>query len=57
MHAFGVLLFPKLTLVLVFLIMAAVLVVRPAGLLGEAPVPAGGGHGTGEPPLRPASPS
>ncbi|BBK43014.1 ABC transporter permease [Allostella vacuolata] len=55
-HAFGVLLFPKLTLVLVFLIMAAVLVVRPAGLLGEAPVPAGGGHGTGEPPLRPASP-
>nr|WP_245978234.1 ABC transporter permease [Stella humosa] len=53
-HAFGVLLFPKLTLVLVFLIMAVVLIVRPAGLLGEAPVATGGGHGTGEPPLRPA---
>jgi len=33
--AFGVLLFPKLTLVLTFLVMAVVLVVRPYGLLGK----------------------
>lgn len=54
-HAFGVLLFPKLTLVLMFLVMAAVLVARPAGLLGEAGPAGGAGHGAGEPPLRPAS--
>jgi branched-chain amino acid transport system permease protein len=36
LHAFGILLFPKITLVLVFLVMAAVLVVRPWGLLGRA---------------------
>ena len=33
--AFGVLLFPKLTLVLTFLVMAVVLVIRPYGLLGK----------------------
>jgi len=33
--AFGVLLFPKLTLVLTFLVMAVVLVIRPYGLLGR----------------------
>jgi len=36
LHAFGILFFPKITLVLVFLVMAAVLVVRPWGLLGRA---------------------
>ncbi|WP_426956628.1 ABC transporter permease [Muricoccus radiodurans] len=35
LNAFGVLVFPKITLVLVFLLMAAVLVVKPWGLLGK----------------------
>jgi branched-chain amino acid transport system permease protein len=38
-HAFGILIFPKITLVLVFAVMAAVLVVRPYGLLGRAETP------------------
>lgn len=33
---FGVLIFPEITLVLLFLVMAAVLIVRPQGLLGRA---------------------
>jgi branched-chain amino acid transport system permease protein len=41
LQAFGVLIFPKITLVLVFLLMAAVLVVKPWGLLGR-PEPASG---------------
>ena len=42
LNAFGILVFPKITLVLVFLVMAVVLVVRPQGLLGrpEADAPA-----------------
>ncbi|SOD93859.1 ABC transporter permease [Caenispirillum bisanense] len=36
LNAFGILLFPKISLVLVFLVMAVVLVVRPHGLLGKA---------------------
>jgi len=35
LQAFGILVFPKVTLVLVFLLMAAVLVVKPYGLLGR----------------------
>ena len=35
MHAFGILIFPKITLVLIFLVMAVVLIVRPQGLLGK----------------------
>ena len=35
LQAFGILVFPKLTLVLVFLLMALVLVARPWGLLGK----------------------
>ncbi len=35
LQAFGILIFPKVTLVLVFALMAAVLVVRPWGLLGR----------------------
>ncbi|MGP0091897.1 MAG: ABC transporter permease [Xanthobacteraceae bacterium] len=40
LNAFGILIFPKISLVLVFLVMACVLVVRPFGLLGrpEGPV-------------------
>ncbi|PWS34636.1 ABC transporter permease [Falsiroseomonas bella] len=41
LQAFGVLIFPKITLVLVFVLMAAVLVVKPWGLLGR-PEPAAG---------------
>ncbi len=35
LQAFGILIFPKITLVLVFLLMAVVLVVKPWGLLGR----------------------
>ena len=35
LQAFGILVFPKITLVLVFLLMALVLVVRPWGLMGR----------------------
>ncbi len=35
MQAFGIVLFPQATLVLVFAVMAAVLIVRPQGLLGR----------------------
>ncbi|MDH5752874.1 MAG: ABC transporter permease, partial [Deltaproteobacteria bacterium] len=40
LNAFGILIFPEITLVLAFLVMAVVLVVRPRGLLGlpESPV-------------------
>jgi branched-chain amino acid transport system permease protein len=41
LQAFGVLVFPKITLVLVFLLMAAVLVVKPWGLLGRPEAAAG----------------
>jgi branched-chain amino acid transport system permease protein len=55
MHALGILIFPKITLVLVFLIMAVVLIVRPHGLMGRKPsvvVPGAGGR---EPLLSPAT--
>ncbi len=35
LNAFGILIFPKISIVLVFLVMALVLVVRPWGLLGK----------------------
>jgi branched-chain amino acid transport system permease protein len=41
LQAFGILIFPKITLVLVFLLMALVLVVRPWGLMGRPDA----GHG------------
>jgi branched-chain amino acid transport system permease protein len=41
LQAFGILVFPKITLVLVFLMMALVLVVRPWGLMGKPDA----GHG------------
>jgi branched-chain amino acid transport system permease protein len=52
LQAFGVLIFPKITLVLVFLLMAAVLVVKPWGLLGR-PEPAAGRAALPEGILRP----
>jgi branched-chain amino acid transport system permease protein len=54
LHAFGILIFPKITLVLVFLVMAVVLVVKPYGLMGKAPVGGARGHGPAEPLLLPA---
>ncbi|MBM6594783.1 ABC transporter permease [Microvirga pudoricolor] len=46
LQAFGILIFPKSTLVVVFLLMAAVLVVRPYGFFGRPEI-IGGGHAVG----------
>lgn len=46
LQAFGILIFPKITLVVVFLLMAVVLVIRPYGLLGK-PEPVGAGPPAG----------
>lgn len=55
LNAFGVLYFPQLSLVSMFLVMAVVLVLRPQGLLGK-PEALGPAHGlTPEPPLTPLS--
>jgi len=35
LQSFGVLLFPKLSLALVYMLMAAVLIIKPSGLFGE----------------------
>jgi branched-chain amino acid transport system permease protein len=53
MQAFGILIFPKITLVLAFLVMAVVLVIRPHGLLGRPPSTQHA-HGPPEPLLEPA---
>jgi branched-chain amino acid transport system permease protein len=45
LNAFGILAFPKISLVLVFLVMALVLVVRPWGLLGRAEAATRGASG------------
>ena len=55
LQAFGILVFPKITLVLVFLLMAAVLVVKPWGLLGK-PAAAAGRRAMPEGILRPRAP-
>lgn len=54
LHAFGILIFPKITLVLVFLVMAVVLVVKPHGLMGKAPAGLARSQGPVEPLLVPA---
>src|SRR5829696_1750059 len=46
LQAFGILIFPKITLVVVFLLMAFVLVVRPYGLFGR-PETVAGAHAIG----------
>jgi branched-chain amino acid transport system permease protein len=51
--AFGIWVFPGITLVLTFLIMAVVLVVRPYGLLGRPELTQGSVGRTPTPPLRP----
>ena len=54
LQAFGILIFPEITLVLLFLVMAVVLVVRPWGLMGRAEdAPRGDAHDPG-PPYQPA---
>lgn len=53
LHAFGILVLPKITLVLVFLVMAVVLVVRPHGLLGRASAPPRGAAAAPDPPIGP----
>ncbi|MGX5733009.1 ABC transporter permease [Bosea thiooxidans] len=54
LHAFGILIFPKITLVLVFLVMAVVLVIKPYGLMGRRPVGQARGLAATEPLLNPA---
>jgi branched-chain amino acid transport system permease protein len=54
LQAFGIVLVPKITLVLAFLVMAAVLAVRPHGLLGK---PIAHPRGTEAPPVLRAAPS
>ncbi len=54
LHAFGILVFPRITLVLMFLVMAVVLVIRPQGLLGRPLGLPRVGAGETAPVLRPA---
>ncbi len=56
MQAFGILIFPKITLVLAFLVMAVVLILRPYGLLGRPPASAHAAQVV-EPPYPPPSPA
>ena len=53
LNAFGILVFPKITLVLVFLLMGVVLVVRPYGLLGRPEAPGAAHAAALGRPLRP----
>jgi branched-chain amino acid transport system permease protein len=53
-HAFGIVWFPKSTLVLAFLVMAVVLVVKPYGLLGQKPAGIAARTAAPEPMLKPA---
>ena len=55
LSSFGVLVFPASTLVLMFLVMAVVLVMRPHGLLGKAEAHEHGSSGVAGSLLRPAS--
>ena len=54
LNAFGILIFPEITLVLMFLVMAVILVVRPWGLLGRPEFVSRGPGETPEAPYRPA---
>jgi len=55
LQAFGILIFPEITLVLIFLVMAIVLVIRPWGLLGKPETPPPMARAVGRPfrPLKP----
>ncbi len=52
-NAFGILIFPKISIIVVFLVMAAVLIVRPFGLFGRPEPPARAAPGLGIVPWRP----
>ncbi len=53
LNAFGILIFPKISIILVFLVMAVVLVVRPWGLFGKREEPARRSPGLTVHPWRP----
>ena len=53
LNAFGILIFPKISIILVFLVMAAVLIVRPWGLFGRPEAPARRTPGLAVNPWRP----
>src|SRR6516225_3595702 len=55
LNAFGILIFPKISIILVFLVMAVVLIVRPWGLFGKAEAPARRRPGLVVNPWRPLS--
>src|SRR3546814_4265657 len=57
LRAFGILALPNITIVLIFLFMAAVLIVRPWGLLGRPEAPDAGRILQAEAPLRPLAPT
>ena len=57
LNAFGILIFPKISIILVFLVMAVVLIVRPWGLLGKAQAPARRTPGLSVNPWRPMTSS
>ena len=53
LNAFGILVLPEISIVLLFLVMAVVLVLRPQGLLGRKELAGSATHGAPESPLRP----
>ncbi|MDA1326020.1 MAG: ABC transporter permease [Proteobacteria bacterium] len=55
LNAFGILIFPQMTLVLMFAVMAIVLLIRPWGLLGRPEAVSRAPGEAPEPPLRPAT--
>jgi len=55
LNAFGILVFPQSTLVLMFLVMAVVLIIRPYGLLGKEEAPEHDNAPAPESIIRPAS--
>ena len=55
LNAFGILIFPKISIILVFLVMAAVLIVRPWGLFGKPEAAARQTPGLAVQPWRPLS--
>jgi branched-chain amino acid transport system permease protein len=57
LNAFGILIFPKISIILVFLVMAVVLIVRPWGLFGRQEAPARRTPGLTINPWRPLTPS
>ena len=56
LNAFGILIFPKISIILVFLVMAVVLIVRPWGLFGKPEAPARRTPGLTVNPWRPLNP-